>query len=367
MASLPQDIFFEIFARLSTKPLVRSRFLSKHWNRLISDYFTKSKSRRMIRLPFQPLQAIHNTFKPSDGTVHLIPTSMLTWPFNNIVSVDRANIIGAFQVSEDRVIVIGTFKGIVVLFCKNIILFNPLTGAFKMVPDPPLDSDYHSVDTYGLCYGTTLDDLKIVKLRLGVHYSYQVYCDVFSLKKGLWSTKSIKLEGKYTVRPYYWYNGTFANGFLYWIVLKPDGMYVTLALDVKEMVISEIKLLGNFNSRDSLCTLRGRLHIFHISNMTYDLWVMNEDGMEKSWLKVLTLNIAPSGSHIPLSVIDASKIVMLDCMHHMQIIIYDMFKDSYVAEYSGYNLHWSAGSLWGSQAMEYVESLISPSHLFSTW
>ncbi|XP_076911430.1 putative F-box protein At3g16210 [Bidens hawaiensis] len=216
MASIPQDIVFDIFVRLPTKPLARARCLSKHWNRLILDYFMKLRSRRMMLLPFQSLLAIHNTV-PSDGTVHLISTSRLPCPnFNNLVSVDCVKIIG-------------TFNGIVVLFCKSIILFNPLTGAFKIVPDPPLDSSVR-VDTYGLCYGATLDDLKTVKLRFRANYSYQVYCDVFSLKKGLWSTKSIKLEGWYRARPLY--NGTFANGYLYWIALQPDGMCFTLALDV---------------------------------------------------------------------------------------------------------------------------------------
>ncbi|XP_076904179.1 F-box protein At4g22390-like [Bidens hawaiensis] len=235
MASLPQDIVFEIFARLPTKPLVWSRCLSKHWNSLISDYFMKSRSRRMILLPLKPLQAMHNTV-PGDVGFHLISTSRLPYPFNNLVS-------------EGLVKIVGTFDGIVVLFCKTIILFNPLTGAFKIVPNPPLDCDYHSGDTYGLCYGTTLDDLKIIKLRLCAYYSCRVDCDVFSLKKGLWSTSSIKLEGRYSVNPLYC--GTYANGFLYWIVEEERDrrMHATLiALDVKEMVISKIlPLPRNFN------------------------------------------------------------------------------------------------------------------------
>ncbi|XP_076904182.1 putative F-box protein At3g16210 [Bidens hawaiensis] len=351
MTCLPEDIVFNILVRLQTKPLVRFRCLSKHWNRLISDYFMKSRSRRMILLPFQSLLAIRHTL-PWDKTVHYVSTSRIPSPFN-------------YLGTEDHVQVVGAFDGIVVLLCKDILmLFNPLTGSFKIVPHPPLDSS-NRVDTYGLCYGETLDDLKIVKLRLRVRYPYRVSCDVFSLKKGLWSTKSIKLDERYIVdRLLKERFGIFANGYLYWIALKkPDGMYVTIALDVKEMVLSEIPLPCKFSSRDSLCTLSGRLHFFHKSNMTYELWVMNEDGMEKSCSKVLTSNINLSNFSILFSNIDTGKIIMIDNKDGLQIKIYDMLKESYDA----YNLHWIVGSLQGSQAMEYVESLISPSYLYSTW
>ncbi|XP_076911429.1 F-box protein At4g22390-like [Bidens hawaiensis] len=347
MANLPEDIVFNILVRFPTKPLVRFKCLSKHWNRLISDYFMKSRSRRMMLLPFQSLLAIHHTI-PWNKTVHRVSTSRIPRPFN---------CLGL----EDHVQVVGAFDGIVVLVCEDMILFNPLTGSFKVVPYPPLDSS-DRVETYGLSYGATLDDLKIVKLRFRFNYPYRVYCDVFSLKKGLWSTKCFMLEERYIIDQMLKKRfGAFANGFLYWIVLKESGgVHVTIALDVKEMVLSEILLPCEFLSRDSLCTLSGRLHFFHKSKMAYELWVMNEDGKEKSWSELLTSNINLSNFSILFSNIDAGKIVMFG---NKEIKIYNMFKESYDV----YNLNWIAGSLQGSQAMEYVESLISPSYIFSTW
>ncbi|XP_076954724.1 uncharacterized protein LOC143629297 [Bidens hawaiensis] len=178
-----------------------------------------------------------------------------------------------------------------------------------------------------------------------------------------------RLEGKYSASPLYC--GTFANGFLYWIVeevLDRRIRAILIALDVKEMVISKIlPLPRNFNLRDSLCTLNGRLHFLYKSLMAHELWVMNDDGMEKSWSKVLTLNInnALSGFHIPLSIIDTGKIVIMNGHENeRQIIIYDIIKDSQeIYEVQARYLN----RIWKLQAMEYVESLISPSHLFSTW
>ncbi|KAI3783627.1 hypothetical protein L1987_42713 [Smallanthus sonchifolius] len=51
---LPEDIVFDIFVRLPTKPLLRFRCLSKHWNRLISDEFITSND------PSVPLHTIDN-------------------------------------------------------------------------------------------------------------------------------------------------------------------------------------------------------------------------------------------------------------------------------------------------------------------
>ncbi|KAI3705235.1 hypothetical protein L1987_75469 [Smallanthus sonchifolius] len=60
MHHLPEDIVFNIFSQIPTKPLLRLRCVSKDWNRMILDHITKSRSRRMILLPFKPLQAIDN-------------------------------------------------------------------------------------------------------------------------------------------------------------------------------------------------------------------------------------------------------------------------------------------------------------------
>ncbi|KAF5805919.1 putative F-box-like domain superfamily protein [Helianthus annuus] len=127
--------FFNILVRLPKQPILRFRCLSKHWNRLLSDHFMKSRSRRMILLPTRPLHAIDYT---NDGTIN----------------------------------------GIVLLvFIDDMILYNP----FTIVPKQSLHPSHSSSNAYGFCYGTTPDDLKIVRLRVLDHIDYY-RCDVFSLK-----------------------------------------------------------------------------------------------------------------------------------------------------------------------------------------
>ncbi|KAI3706074.1 hypothetical protein L1987_76327 [Smallanthus sonchifolius] len=334
MHHLPQDIVFDIFVRLPTKALLRLRCLSKHWNRLISDEFMKSRSRRMILLSFKPLHAI-------DNTVHSVVS--LRSHFKNQENYDH------------HVIIVGTFNGIVFLVCKDMILYNPLTGAFKIVPDPPFRSNYGFNDSYvhGFCYGTTTDDLKIVRLTNGTGF-YQAACfgDVSSLKEGSWRTKSKTMVRNCLIKQY---AGTFVNGFLYWIAISEHGGLV-VALNVKKMVFSEIEL-----------PFFQRLQVLHVTDVynRLELWVMNEEhGMEKTWSKVLTSNVV-ADFNIPLSIIDVGKIVLKDRSEVQVIYIYDMLKDSYEV----YRVTPNCGGswLWRIQAMEYVESLISPSDLCSSW
>ncbi|KAI3712333.1 hypothetical protein L1987_70885 [Smallanthus sonchifolius] len=122
--------------------------------------------------------------------------------------------------------------------------------------------------------------------------------------------------------------GTFVNGFLYWIAKRGNGSLI-VALDVKEMVFSEIELPFS-HSLDILGTSGGRLHAFDVIYDEYELWVMDEHGKEKSWSKVLTLNDLADFDR-PMSIVDEGKIVLLKIMikNQKQVIIYDWLKNSY--------------------------------------
>ncbi|KAI3793447.1 hypothetical protein L1987_36066 [Smallanthus sonchifolius] len=70
MENVCDDVLYNILGRLPGKPLLRLRCVSKHWNCLISDpYFMKSRSRRMILLPFtrpRPLVVIDENVAVKD-------------------------------------------------------------------------------------------------------------------------------------------------------------------------------------------------------------------------------------------------------------------------------------------------------------
>ncbi|XP_071713411.1 F-box/kelch-repeat protein At3g06240-like [Rutidosis leptorrhynchoides] len=185
--------------------------------------------------------------------------------------------------------VLATISGILLLkglrACDNMILiYNPYTRVLKTVPDhyPASSSIRSSVyDVYGFRYGTTLDDLEIVRLRV-VDYNTRC-CEVFSLKHGSWTTIIPSIR-HHTFR-FECNRGIFVKGFLYWIICdKNSSRLLLLALDVKEMVFSKIRVPPNCILTESipLGTLNGRLCFVSYKRPDYELWVMKEIGGVKS-------------------------------------------------------------------------------------
>ena len=156
----PEEILNNIVVRLPTKSLFRFKSVSKHWNRLIPNAdFMKLRSYRMILLSVHPFHAIDTM----DYSI-----IKLCSPFENL--------------EGKKVNIVGTCNGIVLLALKSsyerdhMILYNPFTQPSQKIPVPPLTYNY----TYGLGYGTTPDDLIVVRLR--DFSEYPGSCEVFSLK-----------------------------------------------------------------------------------------------------------------------------------------------------------------------------------------
>lgn len=80
-------------------------------------------------------------------------------------------------------------------------LYNPLTRASKILPDPYNSFDgCHFSFVYGFVHGANLDDLKIVWIRARNSSNYHLNtCDVFNFKTNSWSTPIIvtQLYSKY--------------------------------------------------------------------------------------------------------------------------------------------------------------------------
>ncbi|XP_076912058.1 F-box/kelch-repeat protein At3g06240-like [Bidens hawaiensis] len=352
---LPEHIMREIFLRMPTKPIVRLTCLSKHWHRVISDpKFMKLRSRRMLFLPSLPFHAIdsrdQSMFKPSP-------------PLINREDYEEVTIVGSFN---GIVLVVLKYCKTIVVSCRqynrHMILYNPLSGEFKTVPDPPSFRAYNNY-VYGFGYGTTRDDLKIVRLKDDSILHLKSY-EVFSLKTWSWSAPS-QLTGDYCFTGSY--SGMFVNGFLYWNAkTETRGVPVIVALDLKKMVFSEIEIpddywlyrLGTYN--EQLCMVCSQL------DDGYELRVMNEHEHDfgKSWLvcwfgSLFTFEINHSFSFGALCILDDGK--LLRGMSAKELVIHDMVKDSYkeVNSLTGFG---HKGKL---QSVEYVESLISPSDICS--
>ncbi|GJT14778.1 RNA-directed DNA polymerase, eukaryota [Tanacetum coccineum] len=149
-------------------------------------------------------------------------------------------------------------NGIVLLvvdFHSNMILYNPLSEEFNKVPNPPSHDHFSNYDyAFGFGYGTTPDDLKIIKIgRASDEHGSRPF-DIFSFRTWSWNTNTLMIDYYFD----YQYNE-----------LPPAK-------------------LGVF----PLGTLKGNLcAIFcsKTSDIKKELWVMKEHGVWESWSKVSTL------------------------------------------------------------------------------
>ncbi|XP_071713416.1 F-box/kelch-repeat protein At3g06240-like [Rutidosis leptorrhynchoides] len=368
---LPEDIIRNILARMPTKPLVRFKCISRNWNLMISDpNFMSSRSRRMILFPAYPFYAIDTAILRHNDTMIKLHSSQI---FKN-------GRLCCF---------VGTLNGIVVLTNgktknENMIIYNPFTGALKIVPD------HMYGHVYGFCYGTTAEDLKIVRLRV---VDNTRRCEVFCLKNWSWSQRRFYMHwtplGFHPGVATAWstpimnigdfklhfldIRGIFVEGFLYWPVESCDNnssnwVLSLLVLNVNEMVFSQIRFPPDcsFWYTIPLGTLRGRLCFvsFRKSDLCgrgpeYELWVRNKE----SWSKVRYLASLWRIRYVlkfdPICILDEGKLVMFKLPN--KLIFYDLLKDSYEETHEVNELKNlpPIELIWPGRSIEYVESSIS--------
>ncbi|KAM0058605.1 putative F-box domain-containing protein [Helianthus debilis subsp. tardiflorus] len=335
---LPDDVLCNIIARLPAKPLLRFRCVSKYWNHMLTEpNFMKLRSRKTIILP------LHNTF-------HLIDDNVLNDDMPNLI-VKRCYPL----VDESRDMkVIGTLNGIVVIQSHpNIfMLYNPFTGVSELLPFPPT---YYKGAACGFGYGPTPDDLKIIRFR-----QYQKDFDVYNFRESSWSSLSTSENNMWI--SFEQLIGHFLNGSLYWLATMEYGDNMLIAVDVKDLVLSEICLpfeikrgwyltpLGTING--CLCSLN------QITDSKFDMWVMKE---HDQWSKIYSLELPLNEmTYDALCILDGRRILMVDSSKNL--IIYDTLKKWY----KRFNISIKNVHLYRVHALEYVESLVSPLDMCSS-
>lgn len=308
-----------------------------------------SRSHHMVLLPVFPLQALDDNVAAEDAANSMIK---LSCPFG--------------QLNNKSITVVGTFKGIVFLVIKSylathMILHNPFTTMYKVIPDPPTGSGHYSNFAYGFGYASTPDDLKIV--RIEAYYRSREnpqpdpdICDVYSLKDNLWiicegfSRKYILLEKV----------GTFLNESLHWLAYSNISMII--AMNLKDLVFSEIQLPVR-NPMAPLGTLDGCLCLVSSSSYTsIEVWEMKEYGIADSWSKICSItfdlghNVSNKLYH--MCILKGRKILLVNELK--QLFIYDLLKGTYKKLKNFPRFGNMTRSL---RCIEYVESLVSPSTL----
>lgn len=148
---------------------------------------------------------------------------------------------------------------------------------------------------HGLGYDASSDDYKIVTLSYyDTDNEYEPDCadtfvDLYSVKRGVWT----RLEpSPYDHAVPDLSPGAFVNGSIHWLASSRERGYpsVIVAFDVVDEKFKEIPAPGIVDVKrfvfNKLVVLRGCLCMIDTQNWAQiDIWIMEEYGVEKSWVK----------------------------------------------------------------------------------
>ena len=280
---LPDDVVFDILARLPVKSLVRFRCVSKSWNSIITspDFITthmnlpKSLSNEKGYLLYVP---------KSEDRFNLYAQNLCI----DVCSSDRTlTHISTFQVPFSAHMV-GFCNGMFCLRnhrCNVLYLWNPSIRKFKMISTPHLTHPSVPV-AIGLAYHSQNNDFKILGIVCARGYNAPpAEAEVYTLSTDSWKRVVISLGSIDYIGPP---PSLFFNGALHFIAWSGRRQFI-LSFDVNDERFREIMLPQIYDDTvlNSLAVFKGSLALFVCcrSDICY-IWVMREYGVVESWTKI---------------------------------------------------------------------------------
>ncbi|KAI3837792.1 hypothetical protein MKX03_017183, partial [Papaver bracteatum] len=273
---------------------------------------------------------------------------------------------------EDGIEFFGCCNGLVLLCSNVLILWNPTTNECKKIPSPTFETEQCLLYAeYGIGYSRRKKDFKVVSIG-NLEGTFQVM--EYSVKRDKWKrVEDIHIDDL-VHREIPDMARIPVNGALHWIA-KVDPSYdseVIIYFDIEGEEFKEMPLPDLFDKKfeTSLCVLGGSLCLVGFDpEVGADVWQMKQDGAEKSWTKLFTIDLQ---KHIgglvenlmPLrSLKDGNIMLGLDMDSRFHIVLYDLKHDTtrILIKLKVQNL--SAGSLQTSVFGENQVSLDTQTYL----
>ncbi|GAU28336.1 hypothetical protein TSUD_256640 [Trifolium subterraneum] len=331
---IPDDTAFSILSKLPIKSLKRFGCVRKSWSLLFDNHYFMNMYRNNFLTKDHSYYDdstvfIHQTFCPFDGyyddqTFELYCVSgerfenrvKLDWPNVKLDPIDRSkekydsgfNIIGS-----------GSVHGILCLHCashKNVILWNPSTNQFKVIPHKE-----DIVDPREFGYDRHRDDYKVICQRDidieeidGDHdvqdeedISFNPYItvwEIYSLRSNSWRKLDIDMDHVYYMSDERLYIDGLSHGLCAGkIARQKEKESYLLSFDwgnevfLKTYIPSDIidGRIDYFSVWIRLVLLNGSIALIlnYTDSATFHISILGELGVKESWTKIFTVGPLP--------------------------------------------------------------------------
>jgi len=315
-ALLSLDLLLEILYRVTVKSLLILKCVCKPLNSIISDpKFAKDHLRlsqtchyHLVACPvrnyLEPEFLLYDYRLPSVQKQHsffgittttYILETMLRFPIDplksNVLVINSCNGLICFKTSyEDS--------------NSDLVVGNPSTGKFKILP--PLENlpSGKSATDYNIGYDRFSDTYKVVAFTCYLFHKSDLFCKtqvrIYNSNTNFWKRIAdfpTKIMGKPD-----WYQGKFVSGTFNWVIPRDqdnDSSWVILSLDLGNESYEEI-LLPNFGLDEPLENLnlgvfKDCLCILAHTKTFLDIWVMKDYGNKDSWNKFFNVSFEELG------------------------------------------------------------------------
>ncbi|CAJ2634138.1 unnamed protein product [Trifolium pratense] len=323
---ISDDITFFILSKLPLKSLKRFECVCKSWALLFqNNYFLTMYHNNLMMSSSNCYDDTYLVLHAEPKNDYYISSEFYLLSGERLKNRVKIDWPPPFQEYDSEIFILGSLSinGILCLkqkFDPHLVLWNPATCEFKVVPlspfnsTPPLRTPYYVLHGFG--YDSVTDDYKVIQfvdslpLAIGDDYfhdrSYETFWEIYSLRSNSWRRLDLCFQNRY----YYTQNrgiGVYTNGVCHWwartdvsviyeecllsfnfsnevLITTPAPLYLDVNSPCFKYVERRLVLL---NETVALISTYLETGTFHIS-------ILGELGVRESWTKILIVEHLPS-------------------------------------------------------------------------
>ncbi|XP_049383070.1 F-box/kelch-repeat protein At3g23880-like [Solanum stenotomum] len=307
---LEEEILIDILTKLPVKSLFRFKCVSKSCKTLLTEPYFKKKHHNHAKNQPDSRKLLIRIRDKMDSNLYCTSLSPNRLLVNDIHTVpkppfsryrmycccDALFLIGIWtEPSQDDE-------------PSMLLLWNPTTS--ESIVLPPLESPEQE-STYGLGYDSTSDDYKVLR----IDKDGSALDEIVALKSGSWRkiySPSVRPVGDVSLL-YGKECLPFVNGAFHWLGIEESMM----SLNISDETYKRIPLHKNMSLylesvtiEEGLSVLGSMICLFNRNDITFNLWMMKEYGVQESWIKLLTLPCNGAFSIIPIYSFSDGKVLL---------------------------------------------------------